>query len=156
MGICVKSVEGAVSFQNKLCKKICGDQVGKKCKTGCMLHYLEKPFDRMFGKGMHLLKNVNANNNFVDVIMINDEKNLTSLLYKKTDDIHAQLNYLEQFNLSKMETKIIEKFLQGYSSKTISHQMFISPKTLRTHLNNIYKKIPLGDKQKIISAHLGS
>ncbi len=155
-GICIKSRDGLVESQNKICQEICGDHVGEKCLEGCMKHYKGLAFEGQdFDVGFRLIKNVVSNGHTVDVVMINDGDELTTLLLDKSESIGMQLAYLKQFNLSKSEMVVMQKFLSGFSAKEIASQLFISKSTLRSHLNNIYKKLPEELKEEIISSHLG-
>lgn len=155
IGVCIKSLDETVEYQNKLCIKLCGLRIGKKCVKGCMHHYSKANADPTFQKGFHLFRNVEAENKIVDAVMINDGEKLTTFLYDKTEMIEKQLALLEPFGLSKSELSVIEWYLRGYSNPEIASQLFISKATLRTHLNNIYKKLPGQLKKEILASHLG-
>jgi len=49
----------------------------------------------------------------------------------------------------------MQLFLEGKSNSEIVKLLFISKSTLRTHLNNIYKKIPADLKVDIVKCHFG-
>lgn len=156
VGVCVKSQNGIVESQNEICLNICGNKIGRRCEDGCLETFnLSDIASGIFGIGFRLLKNVTSNGHTIDVVIANDGDKITSILLDKSEVVKKQLAYLEQFHLSKSEVNIIEKFLQGFSAKEISKQFFISKATLRTHLNNIYKKLPADLKEEIISSHLG-
>jgi DNA-binding CsgD family transcriptional regulator len=156
VGVCVKSQSETVEFQNQPCIDVCGDQVGKRCEKGCMLRYSKGTTDEIFDRGFKLFKNVDTDGRVVDAVMISDGYNLTTLIYDKADVIKKQMEFINQFHLSKTELKVMEKFLQGHSNQDVASQLFISKATLRTHLNNIYKKLPENLKQEILSSHLGT
>lgn len=155
VGVCVKSQDGIVQSQNQTCQKICGHQVGKKCTQGCMLHYHKSEANQAFDLGFKIFRNIDSNGHKVDVVMVNDGGHLTSLLYDKSEFVRRQLDYVERFNLSKAELKVLEKYLLGFSNQETADQLFISRSTLRAHLNNIYKKLPGELKEEILSSHLG-
>ena len=78
----------------------------------------------------------------VDAIMINDGAQLVTLLLDKIPLIEAQLQVLQSYPLTASEVGVIKKHLLGHSHKEISQLLFISRSTLKTHLNNIFKKLP--------------
>ena len=47
----------------------------------------------------------------------------------------------ETENLSERETEILSYLAKGYQDKEIAEKFFLSVKTIRTHLRNIYKKL---------------
>ena len=155
IGICIKSTDTTVEYQNPMCENICGQQVGHKCTKGCITK-LTAESDEILNTGYKLFRNTKVDNNNVDTIITNDGEKITTLLFKKEENIQKQLNTLSQFHLSKSELGVIKKFLEGYSNIEIAEQLFISKSTLRTHLNNIYKKIPADLKDEIISRHFGN
>ena len=48
--------------------------------------------------------------------------------------------HIEEFNLTKREIEIIKLIGQGLTNKQISEQLYISPRTVRTHIDNIMTK----------------
>lgn len=46
-------------------------------------------------------------------------------------------------NLSKTEIKVMTLLAQGHKRMEIGEMLFISPNTVRTHRNNIYKKLSI-------------
>lgn len=67
-------------------------------------------------------------------------KVLTRLLPLRKDK--SDLN----FNLTKREEEIVMLVVQGWSNKQISKQLFISDKTVKTHLVNIFKKLGINNR----------
>ncbi|MBI3658374.1 MAG: response regulator transcription factor [Acidobacteria bacterium] len=51
--------------------------------------------------------------------------------------------------LSKREIEILKLVSEGHSNKEIAMILFISPKTVETHCNNIMKKVNLHDRTKL-------
>lgn len=155
IGICIKSTDTIVEYQNPMCENICGHQIGHKCAKGCITK-LKTESGEILNAGYKLYRNTQVDNNNVDTIITNDGEKITTLLFKKEEDIQKQLNTLAKYNLSKSEIGVMKKFLEGYSNFEIAEHLFISKSTLRTHLNNIYKKIPSELKEEIISRHFGN
>lgn len=137
LGTCVKDMNREVSFQNDLCLNKCGNMVGKVCTKGCMSSYFPLP-------GMSIIKNSIIDNNIVDAVVINNGQTLTTLLYaaEEREEGTLERTKLSAFGLSKSEIVIFMKVLEGKSNNQIIKELFISKSTIKTHLNNIYKKLP--------------
>jgi DNA-binding CsgD family transcriptional regulator len=118
-----------------------------------MHRYSEKPHGPIFKRGFEVFRNVAVDGKTVDAVMIDDGEKLTTVLYDRAELIEKQLEVLKPFRLSKSEQVIAEKYLQGFSNADIAEQLFISRATLRTHLNNIYKKLPSDLKAEILQSH---
>lgn len=138
IGICIKNMDKEVLFQNDLCIKSCGMMVGKICTHPCMSEY--SPIS-----GMSLYKNTIIDNMSFDAVVINDGEKLTTLLHlnkKSEEEKQKEKEKLLAFGLSKSETAIFLLVLDGKKNSQIIKELFISMSTLKTHLNNIYKKLP--------------
>lgn len=51
--------------------------------------------------------------------------------------------------LSRREIEILKLVSEGHSNKEIAERLYISPKTVETHCNNIMKKVNLHDRTKL-------
>ena len=78
----------------------------------------------------------------VDLIVLPMGKNIVTLLFDSEQIVTQLQKQFVRYGLSKSELKILRLYLLGKSNTEISENLFISKSTLRTHLNNIYKKIP--------------
>lgn len=54
-------------------------------------------------------------------------------------------------NLSDREMEVLKEIVKGKSQNDIAEALFISPNTVRTHVNNIYKKLHLNSRSQIIN-----
>lgn len=54
------------------------------------------------------------------------------------------------YNLSKRELEILEKLSSGAGYQQIADQLFVSPKTVRKHIENIYRKLQVHNKVQAI------
>jgi len=54
------------------------------------------------------------------------------------------------YNLSKRETEILEQLSKGLTYTIIADNLFISPNTVRKHIENIYKKLQVTNKTEAI------
>ena len=61
---------------------------------------------------------------------------------------------LEEFNLTKRETEILNMLIQGKSYKTIADRCNISMHTLFTHSRNIYNKLNIHSRAEIAAKFL--
>lgn len=94
---------------------------------------------------MTLIKNSVVDSTVVDAVIINDGKTITTIIYSLKDklkNIDQSLDQLKNLGLTKSEVKIFEHVMQGSKNLEICKKLFISKATLKTHLNNIYKKLP--------------
>lgn len=139
LGLCIKDKEKRVIFQDQKCTHSCGDMQGQICNKGCMESYAALP-------GISLIKNSQVNDGTVDAVVINDREQLTTLLYyhqeKNNDDDKLMKARLISFGLTNGELAIFLRVLKGARNADIQKEFFISKATLKTHLNNIYKKLP--------------
>ena len=138
LGRCIKTINKEVLFQNESCIQTCGEMKGQICHKGCMSSYVNTP-------GMWLIKNSIVDDSQVDAVVINDGKTLTTLLYPYSqieEELRNEEEKLLSFGLSKSEVIIFLLVIKGKKNREILAQLFISKSTLKTHLNNIYKKLP--------------
>ncbi len=54
------------------------------------------------------------------------------------------------YNLSKREIEILELLKQGYDYNRAAEQLFISPFTVRKHIENIYRKLQVNNKMQAV------
>lgn len=156
LGVCIKSKDTIVEYQNSACEEICGNQLGQKCEKGCILKLNADTSESAFKSGFKLFRNMHLDNKKVDTVIAQDGEKIITLIMSNEDFIHKQLELVETYNLSAAELNILRKFLEGSTHSQISAELFISKSTLRTHLNNIYKKIPPELKADILSRHFGN
>lgn len=143
LGLCKKNSNREVIFQDEMCLQICGNVTGQICTKGCMANYA--PIE-----GMTLVKNSAVENNVVDAVVINDGTSITTLLYsidKTAEEVEVDEKKLISFGLSKSEVVIFLLVMKGKMNSQIQKHLFISKATLKTHLNNIYKKLPVSYHQ---------
>ncbi|MEN0058941.1 MAG: helix-turn-helix transcriptional regulator, partial [Bdellovibrio sp.] len=96
-------------------------------------------------EGMKLFKAVEVEGHRVDALIVNDGSQITTLLYPLDEDqekFKKQEVYFRERGLTKSELRIMQMVMQGMTNANIAQKLFISKATLKTHLNNIYKKLP--------------
>lgn len=60
----------------------------------------------------------------------------------------------ETENLSERESEILSYLSKGFHDKEIAEKLFISVKTVRTHLRNIYKKLEVRSRTEAVLKYL--
>jgi len=60
-------------------------------------------------------------------------------------------HFLKSFNITDRETEIIAHLLKGFTNKEISDKLFVSYKTIETHLSNIYRKTDVNNRIQLIN-----
>lgn len=80
-------------------------------------------------------------------------KALNKILNSKKND----LNDLQDLKnkLTKQEEKIAQLILKGFSNKEIAKALFISEKTVKTHLGHIFKKLGIKSRYQLTANYLG-
>ncbi|KIA90382.1 DNA-binding response regulator, NarL/FixJ family, contains REC and HTH domains [Kaistella jeonii] len=61
------------------------------------------------------------------------------------------LEKIEDYQLSSREIQVLKEIVSGNNPAEIGEKLFISPNTVRTHVNNIYKKLHLNSRAQVIS-----
>lgn len=140
VAVCKKDTTGKVLKQNKLCKNMCGDRVGQVCTDKCMPTYATK--NKRKAQGVFHFENMKFEERDVDVVMLNDGETLTTLLIDLKEKRKSDKNFFSRFQLTDRELEIIELVIRHKSNAEIAETLFISQKTLKTHINHILKKIP--------------
>lgn len=73
--------------------------------------------------------------------------NVYMFLCKRKNKTIEEHDYLNQ--LSKQEQSILQLILEDYTNKEIAQQLFISVSTVKTHINNIYKKLKVQSREEV-------
>lgn len=149
VGICVKSCDGTVTYQNRLCARVCGNQLSRACAKACAslnpgiggLPFVEE--------GAHLFKSRAIGDESFDMVLINDRRAITTIFYPLQRREAEQFRFLEGHGLTRREREVMSLVIRMESNAAISRKLFISMATLKTHLNNIYKKLPGGSSLDI-------
>lgn len=141
IGFCEKNSAGAVLYQNKTCILICGKKKGARCTFGCMKNMCDDLCADEYGFSLH--KNIFEEKSInVDAVKIRTPNKIFTFLYDKTPFIISVLIELKKNHLTKTEEVIAKLILAGKNNSDIANLLNVSKKTIHTHLNNLYKKIP--------------
>lgn len=60
------------------------------------------------------------------------------------------LEFIDHYNISAREREIIILLSGGMSNREIGEKLYISPRTVETHVYNIYKKCSVRNKLELI------
>jgi len=63
---------------------------------------------------------------------------------------------IEKFNLTKREQEIILLVIAGKTNKDIQDELYISLKTVKTHLYNIYRKLNVQNRLQLMNVIKGN
>lgn len=91
--------------------------------------------------GFKTIKHLRPEAPMVEAVLVNDGTTLTTLLFDASENIRKCMTQMESIGLSRTESEIVKSALQGFTNQEIADKFFISKKTLRTHLNNVYRKM---------------
>ncbi len=88
---------------------------------------------------------------WADTVLVS--KALNKILNSKKND----LNDLQDLKnkLTKQEEKIAQLILKGFSNKEIAKALFISEKTVKTHLGHIFKKLGIKSRYQLTANYMG-
>ncbi|MDT8412782.1 MAG: response regulator transcription factor [Vicingaceae bacterium] len=71
-------------------------------------------------------------------------------LLRFPEKITADKVQVEEISLTKRETEILEQLSKGLNYQLIAENLFISPPTVRKHIENIYKKLQVHNKMEAV------
>jgi DNA-binding CsgD family transcriptional regulator len=154
IAVCVKNGNKEVIEQNELCRQICGECVGEICERGCMELYAEDNLLQWKDWGARVYKNSHIHGAFFDVTLLLSGKHIITFLQPLKDKYEQAIAYYQEKGLTRRETEVVSLTIRGDSNVDICQSLSISKATLRTHLNNIYRKLrDLGEEPAFIPAN---
>jgi len=74
-----------------------------------------------------------------------------SILLFSFDYLSKKQNHAKSQTLTNKETEIFELIKQGKTNKEIALELFISVSTVKTHINNIFKKMNISNRNELIA-----
>jgi DNA-binding CsgD family transcriptional regulator len=77
------------------------------------------------------------------------------LLIPVTIPNFRNLTDFKQYQLTNREKEIINLLIQGFQNKEISQKLFISESTVKTHIQNIYKKLGIQNRVQLVNSFKG-
>jgi len=140
IAVCIKDPGKRVLMQNEYCRQLCGDQSGKVCDEGCMALYAGDRNQQWKDWGSRVYRNSLIHGSFHDVTLLCSSEHIITFLQPLREKYAQALEYFRGKGLTRRETEIISLTVQGIKNTDICKQLSISKATLRTHLNNVYRK----------------
>lgn len=77
---------------------------------------------------------------FHDVTLLCSTERIITFLQPLRDKYAMALDYFRGKGLTRRETEVMSLIVQGATNTVVCERLSISRATLRTHLNNIYRK----------------
>jgi ATP/maltotriose-dependent transcriptional regulator MalT len=140
--ICLLDSSQKVIFQNQASNKLCGLHEGKKCSQTCVVTSERASGRAVPREGVHFVPNNKMNGQFFDVYFLNEDSRRMVVLSPLRKKFETWLQRFKDRDLSRREMDVAKAALQGFTNQKIADKLRVSKATLKTHLNNIYKKLP--------------
>ena len=127
-----------LSGQDELEDRIQGHSIGAD-------DYITKPFDlkELLAKIKAQLDRVNRINNQINILIENsqDEQN--------SDESNSD-EQIKDLPLTPGEIRVFWEVIKGLTNKQISNHLFISPRTVQTHVSSILHKLALKNRSQLV------
>lgn len=147
IAICVTDLDRKILFQNTESVSVCGARPHTNCPSS------------VFGTCKIPLEDVNShlgvrqcpgdriNNRLYDVFMVNTGKNHITFSIPLTEMMENEMAKYKQHNLTHREVEIVGLVLLKKSNQDIGRILHISENTVKTHLKNLYRKLPVQERK---------
>jgi DNA-binding CsgD family transcriptional regulator len=141
IAICIKDSEKKVLQQNSACRTICGNKLAQVCEEGCMELYARDRHQQWKDWGSRVYRNSSIHGSLYDVTLLCSMERIITFLQPLMEKYEMALAYFREKGLTSRETEIISLTIKGITNTEICDYLVITKSTLRTHLNNIYRKL---------------
>jgi DNA-binding CsgD family transcriptional regulator len=139
---CVLSEGGRVLFQNRSCRNLCGDYRWEECPRTCVSTCEGAEGKTPHGDGIRFFPNAKIGNQRFDAVFVDNGPSRMVILHPLRERQERLKDRFEARGLSPREMEVVRLGLEGWTNERIRKELGISAATLKTHLNNIYKKSP--------------
>ncbi len=130
--VCSKNADGTISFQSDESRHICGDRVGEFCsKCGVPGTPDILTTDHVY-HNQQVFSRLRVNNNGLETTVLVPDRGAP------VDFDHL----VQSAKLSPREIEIAQYIRQNLTNSDMMERLVVSESTLKTHLNNIYRKVP--------------
>ncbi|MGB5637060.1 MAG: response regulator [Waterburya sp.] len=146
-----------LSAKNELDDRIQGHTIGAD-------NYLTKPFEmkellaniealiersrRVHAEIVHLIEQLASSQSQRTIGQIINASALESQVTANSTSMSASPR--KSLPLTPAEERVFWETIQGYTNKQISERLFISPRTVQTHLSNILNKLDLSNRTQLV------
>lgn len=72
-------------------------------------------------------------------------------IYIEQNKNKEKLKIIDTFNLTPKEKEVLKKILSRKKNQEIANEMFVELSTIKTHINKIYKKIGVNNRNELIN-----
>jgi DNA-binding CsgD family transcriptional regulator len=139
VGVCVINNDGIVIYQNDLVASSCANTCGKECTA--KNHILCKYVDS-FTEGTVRIPIQQIHGKYYDVIGVGMKDYRMVYLVPIQSDKVDLLQELEASALTSKEKEVAALMIAEFSREEIARVLHVSENTIKTHIKNIYLKIP--------------
>ena len=63
------------------------------------------------------------------------------------------MNQSGKASLTQQENKVLDLILEDKTNKEIASELFVSVSTVKTHINNVYKKLEVSSRKEVKELH---
>ncbi len=141
----------ALSYINEICNQdpenMLSDQVIKT--------FIEKIYFKGFSPGNFIQTDIKDYAIKIKPFVIpNFSQGITTLyyiyIYRRNNNTINPSILKSKYKLTSRECELVFYLLEGYSNKQIADELFISPHTVKTHMQNIFKKMECVSRSEVI------
>jgi len=142
IGMCHLSKDGDVLTQNEVCHHICNFNVGDKCGGNCLIYFKQLSPSRQMREGFHSFEGKDIDGHPVDLMIMKSKNSLISCFKPLVGAEESDRTFVAPESLTAREIEIFKMRTQQRISVTeIAKLLNVSRATIRTHINNINKKL---------------
>lgn len=142
LGTCLRNSQGIVDQQNDVVIEYCGSRKGEVCENTCAQKLREKYTPAEIEKGqLFHLGTCRFSQGTGELVLVKADGGWKTYFQTSKISVSEIEKLVSEGILSSRESEIAKLIMAGFSNSEVAAQLFISKPTVRTHLNNIYKKI---------------
>lgn len=147
IGTCIKNIKGFILERNSIAIATCGQFCDQFCIKNQNMDNNKTDNKHSGFQCLHKIKT--KENKIADIVVAVIQDKVVTMIYPLDEQINNDFKmYSSKYNLTTSEEKIVYGMLNGLTNQQIADQLFISRSTLKKHLNNIYKKIPVDSRPR--------
>jgi len=139
IGVCVVNNEGLVTYQNAAVATACADVCGKECneKNHLLCRYVDA-----FTEGTVRIPIQMIHGKYYDILgVVLKDQRMIYLIPIQNDKVEI-VRELETSSLTAKEKEVAALMIADFSRENIARVLNVSENTIKTHIKNIYTKIP--------------
>ncbi|MCB9085054.1 MAG: helix-turn-helix transcriptional regulator [Bdellovibrionaceae bacterium] len=147
IAICVTDMEKKILYQNMESATVCGARNEGRCPTGVFGTCKIPDEDVNAHLGVRQCPGDRVNNRLYDVFLVNTGNHLITLSIPLSEMMENEMTKYRQYNLTHREMEIVGLVLLKKSNQDIGRILHISENTVKTHLKNLYRKLPAQERK---------